>query len=93
MSDIQISVPMDYAQLIVRILENYQSSSIEDLRRISETVEMLESKISRAWNPNHDQKAVCECGHPYHRHFDGYEDMASVGCKYCECYTFTTRTI
>ena len=26
-----------------------------------------------------------DCGHPYHRHFDGYEDWAPVGCKYCGC--------
>jgi len=25
----------------------------------------------------------CKCGHPYYRHFDTYEDMAPVGCKYC----------
>lgn len=25
----------------------------------------------------------CECGHPYYRHFDTYEDMSPVGCKYC----------
>lgn len=31
---------------------------------------------------------MCECGHPYHRHFDGYEDDAHVGCKYCGCGEF-----
>ncbi len=25
----------------------------------------------------------CECGHPYYRHFDTYENMSPVGCKYC----------
>lgn len=28
---------------------------------------------------------ICKCGHPYYRHFDTYEDMAPVGCKYCDC--------
>lgn len=28
----------------------------------------------------------CKCGHPYYRHFDSYEGMAPVGCKYCSHY-------
>ena len=28
---------------------------------------------------------VCSCGHTYYRHFDTYDDMRAVGCKYCEC--------
>ncbi len=28
---------------------------------------------------------VCTCTHTYVRHFDTYEAMAPVGCKYCEC--------
>lgn len=43
------------------------------------------------WNPNHDQEAECRCGHPYHRHFDSYENMYPIGCKYCECDTFNGR--
>ena len=30
----------------------------------------------------------CICGHNYERHFDSYEDMAPVGCKYCNCMVF-----
>ncbi len=30
----------------------------------------------------------CTCGHAYHRHFDGYDDNAPVGCKYCNCDVF-----
>jgi hypothetical protein len=26
---------------------------------------------------------LCLCGHPYYRHFDTYEDMSPIGCKYC----------
>jgi hypothetical protein len=39
---------------------------------------------------NHDfgDDKICKCGHPYHRHFDSYEQMRAVGCKYCQCYTF-----
>jgi hypothetical protein len=26
---------------------------------------------------------LCLCGHPYYRHFDTYDNMSPVGCKYC----------
>lgn len=28
---------------------------------------------------------LCHCGHAYYRHFDTYEGMRPVGCKYCGC--------
>jgi len=34
---------------------------------------------------------VCSCGHPYHRHFDSYNRMEPVGCKYCECLRFMPK--
>lgn len=40
------------------------------------------------YNPNYGDDRLCECGHPYHRHFDSYEDMEAIGCKYCTCYEF-----
>jgi hypothetical protein len=43
------------------------------------------------WNPNYDQDAICECGHTYYRHFDPYEQMDAVGCKYCQCNTFKPK--
>ena len=33
----------------------------------------------------------CQCGHYYYRHFDTYEDMAAVGCKYCHCQKFVEK--
>lgn len=44
----------------------------------------------RFMNPNYDEDALCECGHPYYRHFDGFEppENQDVGCKYCDCLTF-----
>lgn len=40
------------------------------------------------YNPNYGDNRVCKCGHRYYRHFDGYENNAPVGCKYCGCRTF-----
>jgi hypothetical protein len=45
-------------------------------------------QLSAMWDAKHDQEAPCFCGHSYYRHFDSYEDMEPVGCKYCECMSF-----
>lgn len=37
------------------------------------------------WDPEEDQERLCVCGHPYHRHFDSYDEMKPIGCKYCPC--------
>ena len=45
-----------------------------------------------AYNPSFgDDRECAGCGHPYYRHFDGYDDNAPVGCKYCDCETFVNR--
>lgn len=43
------------------------------------------------WNRYGDDKK-CVCGHSYYRHFDTYEQMYPIGCKYCECYKFQRAT-
>lgn len=43
-------------------------------------------------NPEYDQDAKCTCGHAYYRHFDTYDDMEPVGCKYCTCWHFSPKT-
>jgi hypothetical protein len=40
------------------------------------------------YDRNFGDNKRCECGHPYYRHFDTYEDMAPIGCKYCQCSRF-----
>jgi hypothetical protein len=39
--------------------------------------------IPAPYDPDFGDDRVCKCGHPYYRHFDTYEDMRPVGCKYC----------
>lgn len=36
-----------------------------------------------AYSKSIGDDTLCICGHPYHRHFDSYDDMKPVGCKYC----------
>lgn len=45
-------------------------------------------KIVHEYNPAYGDDRICECGHSYYRHFDSYEEMEPVGCKYCGCYVF-----
>ncbi len=45
------------------------------------------------YNPNYGDNRVCVCGHNYYRHFDSYEEMAAVGCKYCEYVAFEEARI
>lgn len=42
----------------------------------------------RCYNPNYGDDHICKCGHPYYRHFDSWEEMAAVGCKWCDCLVF-----
>ena len=40
------------------------------------------------YDPEFGDFKECECGHVYERHFDSYDKMRAIGCKYCQCYTF-----
>lgn len=42
----------------------------------------------KIYNPDYGDNRVCQCGHKYYRHFDTFEDMEAVGCKYCPCHDF-----
>lgn len=42
----------------------------------------------RHYNPEYGDNRICECGHTYYRHFDSWDEMRPVGCKYCNCFTF-----
>ena len=45
------------------------------------------------YNPKYGDDRICKCGHAYYRHFDTYEDMYNVGCKYCKCNEFKEAKI
>lgn len=55
---------------------------------------LVTKKVTRyfCYNPDYGDDRVCRCGHKYYRHFDTYEEMANVGCKYCHCSMFKERT-
>ena len=50
--------------------------------------EVIVKAIFREYNPEYGDEKLCKCRHSYYRHFDSYEGMAPVGCKYCQCDEF-----
>lgn len=51
-------------------------------------IETTRIVVDKAYNPDYGDNRICKCGHPYHRHFDGYDNNRAVGCKYCDCFEF-----
>ena len=51
--------------------------------------------VIRMYNPEYGDDRICQCGHPYYRHFDPFEieEYAACGCKFCGCYTFVEREV
>ena len=45
-------------------------------------------RLNYAYNKDYKGVQTCVCGHDYYRHFDTYENMSTVGCKYCPCFIF-----
>ena len=45
----------------------------------------LNVEIAKAieYDPAYGDDRECLCGHPYYRHFDYYDNMYPIGCKYC----------
>lgn len=80
--DINIVFNVDEARALYSVIKNSENPHLVVLSG------MLKGELNRLWNPAHDQEAECECGHSYYRHFDSYDGMEPVGCKYCECWTF-----
>lgn len=64
-----------------QIREDQRPEEIGNVYIRSMGFEVVESVI--LYDPKFGDDVLCECGHPYYRHFDTYEDMSPVGCKYC----------
>jgi len=60
----------------------------EEIRQVADQV------FGKRYDPLFGDDRLCECGHPYYRHFDTYDGMNPVGCKYCsadECSHFRLK--
>jgi len=67
------------------------ASQLTVIKALRDTARVLKDNGAPAYDPEYGDRKICECGHEYNRHFDSYEDMAPMGCKYCFCYGFRLR--
>ena len=102
MSDEDVNVECEHGDEIVKIdLPVHVIATLaiaaheEDMKlndfimiRVKEYCEQVIDDARRNYNPKFGDDILCNCGHPYYRHFDTYEEMYPCGCKYCECDTF-----
>lgn len=72
--------------------EDWQADFLEAEAAVLEAMkapsEKCDNSKSRIYDPKYGDDRLCECGHAYYRHFDSYDDMRNIGCKYCDCFSF-----
>lgn len=75
------------------LLAKIKSASLAECQDIAEQLlDYIQVSCYSAYDPNFGDNKKCVCGHAYYRHFDTYDQMYPVGCKYCECDTFEEPT-
>jgi hypothetical protein len=71
----------------ITYIEHYTKGLEDSLDLFSQVVGWMPAEIilnaPKGYDPKFGDNRLCLCGHPYYRHFDTYEEMAPVGCKYC----------
>lgn len=70
----------------------YNNSNEKELINNSNEPYLKYTVIQKKYNPNYGDNRMCICGHSYYRHFDSYENMEAIGCKYCCCNEFIEDT-
>jgi hypothetical protein len=76
----------DY-KLMKLLVKRYENNQF-DVKETKPYIYEYKVDKTRKYNKDFGDDKECECGHPYYRHFDTYEDMEACGCKYCGCYNF-----
>jgi hypothetical protein len=54
-------------------------------------IKKVVTETKYVYNSEYGDERICECDHPYYRHFDTYEGMLRTGCKYCGCDDFKEK--
>jgi hypothetical protein len=70
------------------LLLELQTASIERCREIAENLLLTASIDPEPYDQHYGDDRKCECGHAYYRHYDSYDEMSPIGCKYCKCDVF-----
>lgn len=69
----------------------YVGRLLKEPAKKAERVKLTALESMPAYDPAFGDDKLCACGHTYYRHFDSYENMYPVGCKYCICYLWTPK--
>jgi hypothetical protein len=77
----------DSCNIADSVLEIHRISTHSEGKPYIQTKVLL-NVIFKEYNPQYGDDKLCKCGHSYYRHFDSWEGMAPVGCKYCGCREF-----
>lgn len=80
----------DMIQYLIYTLENAKLSIPNGAIYFQELIEQVKASdhYIPPYDPEFGDRKLCECGDEYYRHFDSYEDMYPIGCKYCQCLKF-----
>lgn len=65
----------------------------EEITTYNGTPSTPSDDLANQYDPNFGDNKECLCGHPYYRHFDTYDNMAAIGCKYCSPYTYRSSGV
>lgn len=76
---------------MLNLIEEYTLNKLELPVKQKPYVEEVIININKKYNPEYGDSRICICNHTYDRHFDSYDDMKSIGCKYCQCYNFEEK--
>ena len=91
MSTLSRSLPLLYERM------RTGKSTEDDVRLVAKIIsELTESSGDTTlvfYDKNIGDDLPCKCGHVYYRHFDSYEDMRPIGCKYCSCFHFEEKQL
>lgn len=85
-------IPEDTYNEMKKLIAKYESDELTHITPQQPYITTVTVKTKYEYNPDFGDDRPCICGHPYYRHFDTYEDMTPVGCKYCQCHTFIEYT-
>lgn len=71
-----------------KLIAEYECDQLNKQETENPYLETVTIKVDIKYNDKYGDDRECKCGHAYYRHFDTYEDMEAIGCKYCQCFLF-----
>lgn len=90
---------VDTKPLSLNVPGNKTNEEVYDFMR-SIFQDLIDEKFAEqsAYDPKFGDHRVCICSeeehsHTYERHFDSYDNMRPVGCKYCSCTKFEEKIV